>query len=134
MTGGAKLEKKMFGKPTEGTFQFAEERLRQHRDALLAEVEEGNLNKEAAEERKKAGGLKTVYMVGDNPESDIRGANEYQSPTGSEWHSILVRSGVYIGGDAPAYEPRVIVDDVWDAVKWAMECEDMSLEQDEGQG
>jgi len=52
-------------------------------------------------------------------ESDIRGANSYESPLGINWQSILVRSGVYTGGD-PAWKPRVIVDDVHDAVQWAV--------------
>lgn len=58
-------------------------------------------------------------MVGDNPESDIRGANTYESVAGSEWCSVLVRSGVYSGGE-PKYKPKVVVDDVWDAVRWGM--------------
>ena len=62
-------------------------------------------------------------MVGDNPESDIRGANEYLSPWGSQWLSILVRSGVYRGGEEPAWTPRVVVDDVWDAVRWGLQRE-----------
>lgn len=64
--------------------------------------------------------LKRVYMIGDNPESDIRGANVYQSPFGTDWTSVLVRSGVYDGGE-PAWRPRTIVDDVWKAVNWGIE-------------
>lgn len=59
-----------------------------------------------------------IYLV-DNPESDIRGGNEFESPTGSEWCSILVRSGVYNGGE-PAWKPKAIVNDVWDAVRWGL--------------
>lgn len=71
-------------------------------------------------------GLKRVYMVGDNPESDILGANQYQSEVGSEWNSILVRSGVYSGGE-PAHKPKAIVEDVWEAVQWGLEREGMRM-------
>lgn len=71
-------------------------------------------------------GLKRVYMVGDNPESDILGANQYVSEAGSKWESILVRSGVYSGGK-PAHEPRFVADDVWDAVGWAMRREGVEV-------
>lgn len=64
-------------------------------------------------------GMKRVYMVGDNPESDILGANQYKSPAGSTWNSILVRTGVYSGGE-PAHKPKAIVEDVWDAVRWGL--------------
>ena len=131
---GVVLEKSMFGKPHEVTYAFAERRLEEHRPTILG--------KGAVD-----GGLRNVYMVGgesgpfleftasiafthcettdmtndclDNPESDIRGANQYQSPQGSDWQSILVRSGVYNGGE-PAWKPQTIVDDVWDAVQWGL--------------
>lgn len=110
---GVQLHKKMFGKPTQGTFQFAENRLRQHRTMLQG----GDVGK-----------LRSVYMVGDNPESDIRGANDYRSPTGSKWHSILVRSGVYRGGK-PAHEPKVIVQDVWDAIRYGLQREGVYFDE-----
>lgn len=53
-------------------------------------------------------------------ESDIKGGNDYNSPFGSEWASILVRTGVF-RGDNPSWKPKVIVEDVFDAVAWALE-------------
>lgn len=44
----------------------------------------------------------------------------YKSAFGSEWLSILVRTGVYQGGE-PAWVPRATVDDVYDAVQWALQ-------------
>ena len=111
---GVRLQKTLFGKPTQGTFAFAEDRLIRHRK-FLQDSNTGNLTR--------------VYMVGDNPESDIRGANEYDSPAGTRWHSILVRSGVYSGG-TPAHEPRVIVQDVWDAVRHGLRNEGVGIEVD----
>lgn len=108
VTGGAKLEKTLIGKPTQPTYQFAENRLRQHRKALLGHI---GLNDP----------LRRVYMVGDNPESDIRGANNYESAHGSQWTSILVKTGVYRDGTEPSCKPDVIVEDVDKAVEWAIE-------------
>lgn len=117
VTGGPRdglgLRKHVIGKPTQSTFAFAESRLREHRAFLHGNDEAGKLD--------------NVYMVGDNPESDIRGANEYGSPWGSQWHSILVRSGVYNGRQRPTYEPKIIVEDVWDAVRYAFRSEGVKL-------
>lgn len=51
--------------------------------------------------------------------SDIMGANNYKSPFGSQWSSILLKTGVYTGG-TPAVEPTIIQEDVFDAVQWAV--------------
>lgn len=106
---GVELIKTVIGKPYEPTYAFAEKKLNDHRADLV------ELNKSVSVPAKP---LKTVYMIGDNPESDIRGANSYKSPLGTDWYSILVRSGVYAGGE-PAWKPRTIVDDVWHAVEFA---------------
>ena len=63
--------------------------------------------------------LKSVYMVGDNPASDILGANRYRSPSGTSWESILVQTGVYKEGK-PDHEPKAIVPDITAAVQWAL--------------
>lgn len=111
VTGGEKqgvqLHKTVIGKPYAMTYEFAERRLRSHRKTLFGQV---GLNDP----------LKRVYMVGDNCESDIRGANTYKSPYGSKWSSILVKTGVYQGG-TPSCEPTVTVEDVGEAVKWAID-------------
>ena len=64
-------------------------------------------------------------MVGDNPESDIAGANGYVSERGTEWVSVLVKTGVWSekrwGGRLEGVlEPKVVVEDVGAAVKWAL--------------
>ena len=107
---GVKLYKTMIGKPNQGTYEFAEKRLIKHREGLTGL--EGDMTE-----------LKRVYMIGDNPESDIAGANNYQSPVGTEWISLLTRTGVYKDrpGQRPTHEPRAIVDDVKAAVQWAVE-------------
>ncbi|KAK2026700.1 HAD-superfamily subfamily IIA hydrolase [Colletotrichum zoysiae] len=108
VTGGAALRATTFGKPFATTYRYAERVLDAHRRAVLGEA---------------AAPLKTVYMVGDNPESDIRGANDYSNEQ-TEWASVLVRTGVWREErGAPTHAPKMIVDDVKAAVEWALERE-----------
>ena len=106
---GKELRTTAFGKPQIGTFQFATRLLQQW--------------------RKDTHGIdsppETVYFVGDTPESDIRGTNEYNESPLSEntWYSILVRTGVYRKGSRPQFEPKVTVDNVLDAVHHGMQLE-----------
>ena len=55
----------------------------------------------------------------------IIGANTFESPRNTAWSSILVRSGVFAGEmpPDPTYQPKIIVDDVLDAVNWGLEQE-----------
>ncbi|RMZ75820.1 hypothetical protein DV737_g5126, partial [Chaetothyriales sp. CBS 132003] len=105
---GAHLHKIVIGKPFKETYEFSERKLLRHRDALSVSG--------------AAPPLKKVYMVGDNPESDIRGANTFDSPHGIEWISLLTRTGVYKDrpGSRPRWQPREIVDDVKAAVQYAL--------------
>lgn len=98
-----------FGKPQIGTFQFATRLLQQWRK------DTHGINKPP----------EIVYFVGDTPESDIRGTNEYnESPLSSNtWYSILVRTGVFQEGTKPRFTPRVTVDTVLDAVKHGIKRE-----------
>lgn len=116
-TGGATLSRTVIGKPYPDTYKYAERVLNKHRQQMLG----GN-----GEHKKKVSQLKRVFMVGDNPESDIRGANEFNSVHGTEWTSVLVKTGVFRPDSIPAYKPKVIVDDVLAAVKWALNEEGWS--------
>ena len=106
---GKELTTTAYGKPQIGTFQFATRLLQQW--------------------RKDTHGIdsppETVYFVGDTPESDIRGTNEYNESPLSEntWYSILVRTGVYRKGSRPRFEPKATVDNVLDAVNHGMQLE-----------
>lgn len=119
ITDGQMLQSKTIGKPFRETYEYAERVLNSHRQEVLVRGGHGG---ETLPE------LCHVYMVGDNPESDIRGANEYQSPLGTYWQSVLVRTGVWRPSPGKTtgpvrYEPKIIVDDVKAAVQWAMEQE-----------
>lgn len=111
-TGGKKLTTYAFGKPQVGTFEFAERLLQQWR------AEKHGL----LSGRGRRGGdssVGTVYFVGDTPESDIRGTNamdEKSGEKGTEWYSILVKTGVYQEGTEPRFKPRKLVGNVLDAV------------------
>ncbi|OIW31302.1 HAD-superfamily hydrolase [Coniochaeta ligniaria NRRL 30616] len=120
VTGGHELHRRVFGKPSTETYAFAERVLQRHRHELLKELGA----------RHGPGRLGRVYMVGDNPESDIAGANGYQSEVGTEWASVLVKTGVWTpdraGGEAVLkgqLKPSVITGDVREGVRWALERE-----------
>ncbi|OJJ39024.1 hypothetical protein ASPWEDRAFT_36737 [Aspergillus wentii DTO 134E9] len=102
---GVELKKTVIGKPHQGTYEFAEDQLLRNRSKIFGS--------------KATQPLQNIYMVGDNPESDICGANTYRSGHGSAWHSILVRTGVYSGGE-PTWKPKTIVDDVRRAVEFGL--------------
>ncbi|KAI0473033.1 HAD-superfamily hydrolase [Xylariaceae sp. FL0804] len=107
VTKGKTLETHAFGKPQIGTFEFATRLLKRWRK------NEHKLN-EAPD---------TVYFVGDTPESDIRGTNQFNEKSKNDWYSILVKTGVYQEGTEPAYKPRVTVNTVLDAVNHGIERE-----------
>ncbi|KAH6683163.1 HAD-like domain-containing protein [Halenospora varia] len=107
VTKGKELETIAFGKPQIGTFEFATRLLQQWRK------DEHRINAPPD----------TVYFVGDTPESDIHGTNQFNDKAKNEWYSILVRTGVFQEGTEPAYTPRVTVDTVLDAVKHGMKRE-----------
>lgn len=104
---GKDLKTTAFGKPQIGTFEFATRLLQQW--------------------RKDTHGIDsppdTVYFVGDTPESDIRGTNEFDNHADNSWYSILVRTGVFQAGTKPRFQPKATVDNVFDAVKHGMERE-----------
>jgi len=96
---GRILERTTGGKPTRRTYEFA--------NGLLTDVVK-RLNAP----------LGRVYMVGDNPESDIAGAN------GFGWESVLVRTGVFRGETNDATHPaKVVSKDVLEGVITALERE-----------
>ncbi|KAI9660737.1 MAG: hypothetical protein M1831_003429 [Alyxoria varia] len=104
---GKPLKTIAFGKPQTGTFEFATRLLQQW--------------------RKDTNGIdappQTVYFVGDTPESDIRGTNEFNQSSECSWYSILVKTGVFRDGTIPKYEALATVDNVLDAVRHGMQRE-----------
>ncbi len=69
-------------------------------------------------------GKASVWMIGDNPASDIAGANAFG------WKSALVRTGVYRDVEGPpAHAPTILVDDVEVAVQEAIRLESLAEKQ-----
>ncbi|KAF3760999.1 HAD-superfamily hydrolase, partial [Cryphonectria parasitica EP155] len=78
ITGGKKLKTHAFGKPQVSTFEFATRLLQQWR-----------ANQHGLVDGKPP---RTVYFVGDTPESDVRGTNAMDAKSKEEWYSILVKT------------------------------------------
>ncbi|KAL8877459.1 MAG: hypothetical protein Q9198_004531 [Flavoplaca austrocitrina] len=98
---GVKLQSQAVGKPSQTTFQLAEQHLLRQREINCATP------------------LKTVYMVGDNPESDILGAKAYRSPFNTVWKTLLVQTGMFSGTHSTS-NPDAVVAGAYEAVLWAL--------------
>ncbi|KAL9171120.1 hypothetical protein ABFS82_04G188900 [Erythranthe guttata] len=98
------LEYTSYGKPNPFVFKNAEKILMQ---SICHPIEGQNP-------------LKTLYMIGDNPLVDIKGAQQ----AGQPWFSILTRSGVFKGkGNHPVYPADLVVDTVEEAVDYILRKE-----------
>ncbi|KAJ1021214.1 hypothetical protein NDA18_005455 [Ustilago nuda] len=108
-TTGREMHSTVFGKPNRITYDYANELLRQH---LINTAPSST----TAEKAKIFG--PSVWMVGDNTESDIKGAVDFG------WSSALVRTGVYKDHKGPPnYKPTILVDNVEQAVIQAIQRE-----------
>lgn len=96
-----------FGKPQLGTYEFAMRLLQEWRKEVH------NIDNPP----------RTVYFVGDTPESDIAGTNKYNEISEADWHSILVKTGVYQDGTTPSHPAHQTCSTVLDAVKYAVDRE-----------
>lgn len=99
---GRKLRAVQFGKPHDPNYELAEQVLRTQAERL------GFCGESA---------LHRVYAVGDNPLSDVRGANARGGP----WVSVLVRTGNFKGENDEQNPAHVVLDDVQAAVQLAFE-------------
>jgi len=61
-------------------------------------------------------------MIGDNPPSDIKGANK----AGDEWFSILVRTGIFKGDNDSQYPANFVCDNVGQAIDFILKRENLS--------
>ena len=97
LSTGEKLIVETCGKPFKVQYDFATELLEKENQALKQDV------------------ITRFYGVGDNPKSDIRGANN----AGDKWTSVLVSTGVFRGPDNDAVDPAdIVVGDILDAVRF----------------
>jgi len=112
---GADLERVVYGKPELATYKYADE--------VIASWMEEIHNDERLP--------RNVYMIGDNPASDIIGGNMYG------WNTCLVRTGVYQGEGNDENNPASfgVFENVLEAVKAACRKElgkSFRFEFDEG--
>lgn len=95
------------GKPTHTTYDYAEHAIEHYRRKIST-----------------AGAvipdLRTIYMIGDNPASDVAGANAAQKASNKTWKSVLVETGIYKHKTTPEHIPTVVKPDVLEAVEWIL--------------
>ena len=112
---GEELAVTQFGKPERRTYDFARAQL-----ARWAARAAGGAGSGGGGGGCGGGGgdsFQRIFMVGDNPKSDIRGANA----AGAPWISVLLRSGVFRGGDNDPSDPaRFVREGVREAVDLAL--------------
>ncbi|CAN0909335.1 Uncharacterized protein YKR070W [Linum grandiflorum] len=112
------LEYVSFGKPNPFVFKNAEVVLNQLQPAHQYDGFE-----ESKESLSSSFPLETLYMIGDNPYVDVKGANQ----TGRPWFSILTRTGVFRGKrNHPDFPADLVVDTVEDAVDYIARKESIS--------
>lgn len=108
---GNQIKESFAGKPHDLAMEYAESRLRNVREQM------------------HSGELATIYMIGDNPFSDIMGANRRATHSKVKWQGILVKTGVFtLGHSAIATlpveaRPTTVRENVAEAVDWAIRRE-----------
>ncbi|KAH8820530.1 HAD-like domain-containing protein [Xylogone sp. PMI_703] len=125
--GMTPLQYTLFGKPSKETFAFGEKTLYGWNEILSYEKVFHDLHAypgpRISPAPKYAIPIKTVYMIGDNVDADIKGAMGYKSRFGYQWKSVLVETGKYQPGTIPEVWPTNITYGVMDAVEWALQQE-----------
>ncbi|CCH43061.1 hypothetical protein BN7_2608 [Wickerhamomyces ciferrii] len=103
------LNRTILGKPTKVAYDYAHHILINRSIELnkITHLKPSNLalGQEITESH-----VKQVFMVGDNPASDIIGGFNYG------WNTALVKTGVYKDGDKLPVTPTIIAKDVYEAV------------------
>jgi HAD superfamily hydrolase (TIGR01456 family) len=107
---GKPLNRTILGKPTKFAYDFAHHVLI-NRSLQLSGLETCHESHLEFGQEVSQSHMKQVFMVGDNPASDIIGGYNYG------WNTALVRTGVYKDGDKLPCPPTVIGDTVHDVVK-----------------
>jgi HAD superfamily hydrolase (TIGR01456 family) len=110
---GRTLISHLFGKPETLTFKWAENVIQNHAKMLNQELGRSASNSF----------IRHLYMIGDSPNADIRGANraarDETSAFGPDgWTSVFVQTGtIPIDPNDPEQQPKVIAKDVEEAVE-----------------
>ncbi|KAL9236746.1 hypothetical protein vseg_011380 [Gypsophila vaccaria] len=103
------LQYSAVGKPNPLAFKNAETTLRELRNHEFSNQGVAGISP-----------FKTLYMIGDNPSVDIKGAHQ----AGKPWFSILTRTGVFKGkGNDHEFQADMVVETVEEAVDYILEKE-----------
>jgi HAD superfamily hydrolase (TIGR01456 family) len=106
---GQDLQSTVVGKPMQVTYDFARYLLARQRESS----DTSNVHVVFSGAEVESPPFDELFMVGDNPAADIRGA----TLAGRPWNSLLVRTGVFRGDHNDARDPAdVVVQDVSEAV------------------
>lgn len=101
---GFPIEILKFGKPEVSTFEYCERVLKKRAEAEGVEITH-------------------FYMIGDTPNSDIKGANRME-----DWSSVLVRTGIFKDGENdPNYPARFVVEDLEEALNMIFKKEGLNI-------
>lgn len=106
---GKPLNRTILGKPTKFAYDFAHHVLI-NRSLEMSGLDVCEKNHLEFGKEIEQSHMKHVFMVGDNPASDIIGGYNYG------WSTALVRTGVYKKGDKLPCVPTVVGDTVFEAV------------------
>ncbi|KAJ4422393.1 hypothetical protein N0V82_002949 [Gnomoniopsis sp. IMI 355080] len=124
-----------FGKPQPETYHYAASKLFDHFTSMWRKAPGSENNNNHNPELTR---LKKVYMVGDNPQSDIRGVVNWRTAQRTlpialkkdepEWEACLVRTGVWDEEKVPLTtlelrnaKPDTVQDDVKTVLNWVLE-------------
>lgn len=98
---GLTLDVEMYGKPYSSTYSYASQLLQKQYQQMGGK-----------------GVLQRIYAIGDNPSSDIKGANE----AGAPWYSILVQTGMHkLADNDKVYPAKFFCADVMEAIKFILQ-------------
>ncbi|CAN1171054.1 Uncharacterized protein YKR070W [Linum perenne] len=108
------LRYRCYGKPNPFVFKNAEAVLKQLGSSVLHSGLPADNTSDGTHH------FERLYMIGDNPEVDIKGAQQ----TGHPWFSILTRTGVFKGtGNHDKFPADLVVDTVEEAVDYIIRKE-----------
>jgi hypothetical protein len=111
-------------KPYEINFRWGEDMLICKRDSLCREL---------VMTPEQSGSLTEVFMIGDNPKSDIEGANNFQSAQNVNWNSVLVGTGIWKLGQPDEF-PQWYSPNVKDAVNGVLMRKGLSTVPEDAAG
>ncbi|KAI5969178.1 hypothetical protein CANMA_001845 [Candida margitis] len=118
------LQSLIMGKPFKLQYDFAHHVLIDWRDKLISKKFDAKQILPLLGSVPSESPFTDIYMVGDNPESDIKGAND------NGWQSILLRTGVFQDEDYDSIiaKPTVgVFDNVEVAVKHVLQKHDIPI-------